>query len=381
MNVRQNKIAAFAALGLTGALALSACGNGGSNGGDTSGDGDPGQAVEGGLGELSGELAGAGASSMQTAQTTWTESFMGLAQAEGGDLQITYDSVGSGTGREQFLGGAVQYAGSDAPLDEDELEEAADVCQGGEAIDLPVYISPIAIVYNLEGVDDLNLSPEVIAEIFNGDITSWDDEKIAADNPDADLPDTDIVPVHRSDSSGTTENFTNYLVETAGDAWPHEESGDWPISGGQSGDGTSGLISVVEGGNGTIGYADAGQAGNLSIANLKVGENYVELSPEAAAQAVESSPREEGRGEHDIVVDLDRSIEDDGAYPLVLIAYMIVCDTYADQETADKVKGFTTYVISEDGQNAAAENAGSAPLSESLREDAQAAVDSISAAG
>jgi phosphate transport system substrate-binding protein len=376
VNVRKNKLVSLAALGLVGGLALTACG-GGSDAADGSGGSDAGGAAAGGYAELSGNLAGSGASSAQNAQTAWSESFMGLAQAEGGDIQVTYDPTGSGTGREQFLSGQVQFAGTDAALDEEELAASADQCNGEQAFDLPVYISPIAVVFNIEGVDSLNLTPEVIGGIFAGDITNWNDEKIAESNPDAELPDLAIVPVHRSDDSGTTENFTEYLSETAPDAWTHGPVETWPISGGQSGDGTSGMISTVEGGNGTIGYADASQAGNLGTAAIQVGDQFVEYSADAAAKAVDVSPREEGREDNDIVVQLDRTTEEDGVYPIVLVSYLALCGSYADSAQGEAVKAYASYIVSEEGQKASAEAAGSAPLSEELSTEAQAAIDAI----
>lgn len=367
----KNKLTALAALGLAGGLALSACSSG-----DPAANGGGGSDGGGEQGAASGQLAGAGASSAESAQGAWTQNFKALNP----DAQVTYDAVGSGAGREQFLGGGVQFAGTDSALSEEEIEQSAEVCQDGAAFDVPAYISPIAIVYNLEGVDDLQLSPETIAGIFDGEIKNWDDEAIAEDNPDADLPDTSITPVHRSDDSGTTENLTEYLSDTAGDAWPHDPAEEWPSEGGQSGDGTSGLVSVVEGGDGTIGYADASKAGNLGIAKLKVGDEYVEYSPEAAAQAVEASPREEGREENDIAIELDRTLDDPSTYPLVLVSYIALCDTYEDQETADLVKAYAGYVVSPEGQQASGEAAGNAPLTEQLSSDATASIEAITSA-
>ncbi|WP_193107316.1 phosphate ABC transporter substrate-binding protein PstS [Brachybacterium sp. FME24] len=375
MNVRKNKLVSLAALGLVGGLALTACG-GGSAAEEGNGS-DGGGAAGGGYAELTGNLAGAGASSAQNAQTAWTESFMGLVGAEGGDLSVTYDPTGSGTGREQFLSGQVQFAGSDAALDEEELAGSTEVCNGEQAIDLPLYISPIAVVFNLEGVDSLNLPADVIGGIFAGDITKWNDPKIAEANPDADLPDLDVVPVHRSDDSGTTENFTDYLSKSAPDAWTHGPIETWPIEGGQSGDGTSGLISTVEGGNGTIGYADASQAGNLGIAAIQVGEEFVEYSADAAAKAVDVSPRAEGREENDIVFDLDRTTTESGVYPIVLVSYLVVCGSYADAAQGEAVKEYASYITSPEGQQTAADNAGSAPLTEELSTEVHEAIDGI----
>ena len=377
MKVRKNKLVSLAALGLVGGLALTACGGGAEEGNGGSAGSDNGGAEAGGYAELTGNLAGSGASSMQNAQTAWTESFMGLVGAEGGDLQVTYDPTGSGTGREQFLSGQVKFAGTDAALDEEELAASTEQCNGEQAFNLPVYISPIAVVFNLEGVEALNLSPEVIGGIFAETITNWNDPAIAELNPDATLPDLPIVPVHRSDDSGTTENFTEYLSENSPEAWTHGPIETWPIDGGQSGDGTSGLISAVEGGNGTIGYADASQAGNLGTAAIQVGEEFVPFSSAAAAKSVDVSPREEGRAENDIVVSLDRTTTEEGVYPIVLISYLALCGSYADSAEGEAVKAYASYIISEDGQAVGEQNAGSAPISDELRTEAQAAIDGI----
>src|SRR3954466_635062 len=162
----------------------------------------------------SGTIAGAGSSAQQAAQEAWKANF----ESANSDATVSYDPIGSGGGRDQFIaGGATAFAGSDSPFDSDELPKATQRCQGGGAdlVQIPDYISPIAIVYNLSGVDNLQLSPEVTAKIFKGEITKWNDPAIAADNAGVDLPDTEITPVHRSDESGTTANFTDYLHEAA----------------------------------------------------------------------------------------------------------------------------------------------------------------------
>lgn len=373
MNVNKKFISA-AALTLTGAFALAACGGGSTGGEEAKGGGSEngGQSAN-----VSGSLAGAGASSMEDAQGA----FLGGFTAQNPEAQVTYDAVGSGKGREQFLSGATSFAGSDAAMDDEELKKSKDRCVGGKAFDVPVYISPIAVVYKLDGVDNLQLSPDTLAKIFSGDIKKWNDEAIQKDNPDAKLPDKAIVPVHRSDKSGTTENFTEYLSKVAPKAWTHGPIETWFEDGGQSGDGTSGLVKTVKGGDGTIGYADASKAGDLGTAKIKVGEEYVEYSADAAAKAVETSPRIEGRDENDIALELKRETTESGAYPIVLVSYMVMCDTYEKKEEADLVKAYASYVVSEQGQNDAAQAAGSAPLSAKLREDAQKSIDGIKAKG
>lgn len=360
-----------ASLLLVGGLVLTGCGASGDPAAAGSGTGSD-------AGGSAAQLAGSGSSAQEAAQNAWTQNYIATHPGS----QITYEAVGSGTGREQFISGAVSFAGSDDAMDADEIAKASQTCQGGEAFDVPVYISPIAIVYHLDGVKDLQLSPATIAGIFSGTITSWNDPAIAKDNPDATLPDTKIVPVHRSDKSGTTGNLTDFLTETAPDAWQPGRVEEWPFKGGQAGEGTSGLISTVQGGEGTIGYADFSKAGDLGVAKVKVGDAYVAPTAEGASKAVEASPRDtEGRGDKDVVVKVDRTQTDKDIYPLVLVSYLVACDTYADAATADAVKAYGTYVVSADGQKAAAENAGSAPLGDKLSADAAASLGSISAKG
>jgi phosphate transport system substrate-binding protein len=353
---------------LAGTLALAACGASNEENAADSGS-------TSGSTELSGTLVGAGASSQQAAMQGWTAGYSGVQSG----VTVNYDPVGSGGGREQFLEGGTDFAGSDAALDEEELAQAEERCGPSGVFELPNYISPIAVIYNLEGVDELNLSPATVAGIFDQQITTWNDPAIAADNPGATLPDQAITPVNRSDESGTTENFTEYLSAAAGEAWPHEASGDWPVAGGEAAQGTSGVVSAVGAGNGAIGYADLSQAGDLGVASIGVGGEFVAPSPEAAAAVVENSERVPGRGEYDFAIDLNRDTTGSGEYPIVLVSYHVGCVEYDDQEKADLVKDFMTYVISEEGQQAAAEAAGSAPISQGLREQAQGAVDAITA--
>ena len=354
---------------LASTLALSACGaaneadDAGGNGGDDS------------TGQLSGTLNGAGASSQEAAMQGWRAGFESVQ----GDVTVNYDPVGSGGGREQFIAGGVDFAGSDAALDDEELTAAEERCGASGVFELPNYISPIAVVYNLEGVDDLNLSPATLAGIFAGEITTWNDPAIAEDNPDAELPDTAVTPVHRGDDSGTTTNFTQYLSAVAGDVWTSEPDGEWPLDGGEAAQGTSGVIAAVGAGAGAIGYADLSQAGDLGVANVGVGEEFIAPSPEAAAAVVEGSELISGRGDYDFAYEINRETTASGEYPIVLVSYHVGCIEYEDQETADLVKAFMQYVISEEGQQAASETAGSAPISDSLREQAQGAVDAITA--
>ncbi len=350
-------------------ISLTACGA--ANESDTgSGDG----AAAGGL---SGDLNGAGASSQEKAQGAWATGFQG---ANDGNVTVNYDPVGSGDGRTNFISGGTSFAGSDSYLndDEGELSGARERCNGEDPIEVPAYVSPIAVVFNVKGVDALNLSADTLARIFDGKITTWNDRAIAAENPDAELPDLAITPVHRSDDSGTTKNFTDYLGK-ASDSWSYDAADAFPVQGGEAAEGTSGVISAVSGGKGTIGYADESQAGELSVVSVKVGEEYVAPSAEGAAKVVEASPAAEGRAEVDMAVDVDRETTEPGAYPVVLLSYLIACQTYADEAEADLVKGYLSYIVSDEGQAAASEEAGSAPLSSAVAERARGIVEGISA--
>ena len=139
------------------------------------------------------------------------------------------------------------------------------------------------------------------------------------------------------------------------------------------------MVSAVTAGNGSIGYADLSQAGDLGVANIGVGGEFVTPTPEAAAAVVENSERLEGRGQYDFAIEVARDTAESGNYPIVLVSYRIGCIAYDDQEKAGLVADFMGYVISEEGQQAAAEAAGSAPISDALREQAQTAVDAITA--
>ena len=321
---------------------------------------------------LSGTLNGGGASSQEAAVASWQKGF----QSANPDVTVNYDPIGSGGGREQFLSGGINYAGSDAYLDDEELAKAEERC-GGPVVEVPTYVSPIAVIYNLEGVDELNLTPETIGGIFEGKVTQWDDPAIKADNPDAKLPASKITPVHRSDDSGTTENFTDYLDAASGGSWTGGVVETWPVKGGEAAEGTSGVVSAVTNGKGTIGYADASQAGDLGTAAVKVGDDFVEYSPEAAAAVLDASKPVSGRGETDLALKIDRKVDVKGVYPVVLVSYQIACQQYDDAASAELVKAWLAYVTSADGQATAAKDAGSAPLSEAVGEKVQAAVESI----
>ncbi|MFC0680862.1 phosphate ABC transporter substrate-binding protein PstS [Lysobacter korlensis] len=371
MNIK--RYGSVAAVALAGTIVLSSCAaneapaNTGTD--STNGGGAP-------ASELEGNLSGIGSSAVGAAQEAWIAEF----QDKNPGVTINYAAEGSGAGREAFLAGAANanFAGSDRAFNDEEVAAGGwGACASDEIVELPLYISPIAVVFNLEGIETLNMDAATIAGIFNGDITTWDDEAIASQNEDADLPDTAITPVHRSDDSGTTENFTDYLFQAAPDVWTHEPDGLWPIEGGEAADGTSGVIDAVSNASGTIAYADASRAGDLGTVAVEINGEYLEFSPEAAAAIVDASPRAEGRSAGDLAYELDRT-PDEAAYPIALVAYLIGCQDYSDDAVGELVKAYFSYMASEEGQQTAAESAGSAPISDAVRTEVESAIESIS---
>jgi phosphate transport system substrate-binding protein len=363
------KLLAFA---VCGALALGAAACGGD-------DDDNGGSSSGSSSSLSGEIAGAGSSAQQAAQEAWIAKF----QEANSGVTISYDPVGSGAGREQFISGGSVYAGSDSPYstEENELSKAKSRCtkSGGTLVQVPNYISPIAIVYNLSGVDNLQLSPDTIAGIFAQKIKNWNDPKIKADNPGVNLPDTKITPVNRSDKSGTTKNFTDYMSKTAPSIWTSEPDDVWPLKGGEAAAQTSGEVEAVGQGDGAIGYADESQAGDLGVAKIKVGSAWVKPSADGAAKVLELSPLDKDVSDSKTIFayKIDRTTTEAGTYPLMLVSYLSGCTKYDSSGTTNIVKNYFKYVISTDGQQAAAQNAGSAPLTAKVTQQIQPAVNAI----
>ena len=333
--------------------------------------------------ELSGTLIGAGASSQAAGMQGWQAGF----QAANPSVTVEYDPIGSGGGRETFLSGGSDFAGSDAFLKDDEFEQSIERCAGDQgAINLPHYISPIALPYNLPSIEGqtLNLTPELVAGIFANQITNWTDPAIAEVNPDIEFPDLAINPVHRSDDSGTTENFTDYMAQTAPDIWTFGAIEPWDTDGPGGGEGapqTSGVVAAVNAGEGSIGYADASQIGDLPAAAVGVAGEFVEFSPEAAGRIVDASERLQGRNDFDFAIEVNRNPDSADTYPIALVSYHIVCLQYEDQETVDLVKAFMTYVGSEQGQADGAAAAGSAPISAEVRADILVSLDAITVAG
>lgn len=366
------RTAAVLGIVAAGSAALVACGDdSGNDSTETTANGS-GDASASGLSGTTGQLVGEGASSQQNAMDYFNIKY----QEATGDSSLAYTPSGSGSGRTNFVGGQVDFAGSDSPLSEDQVEPAAERCGGNEAWHLPFVIGPVAIAYNLEGVDDLNLSIPTVAKIFSGEITTWNDEAIAAENEGVELPDTEISVVYRSDESGTTDNFQQFLTTAAPDDWDTEGQ-NFPTEVGAGANGSNGVANEVAAIDGGITYVESGfaQQQGLGIANLDFGSGPVELNSENVGTALDALEfQTEG---HDMVVDTEALFaqNQEGSYPLVLTTYEIVCSAGYDEETSNLVKDFLTVAL--DSQDEDLEALGYIPVTGTHHERLTEAVEAI----
>lgn len=292
--------------------------------------------------------------------------------------QLNYTKSGSGKGISAFTAGQIDFGGSDAPLDEAETQEAAQRCGGNEPWNIPMVIGPIAMSYNLPGDPQLTLTPDVISQMYQGEITNWNDPAIAELNPDEQLPDMRITPFFRSDESGTTENFQQYLDTATDGGWQGEgkQFGDGDTVG-QGRDGSDQVVQSVDGTPGGITYAEWAFPKNLGlgIADLDSGSGPVDLNTDTVGRAVEAA-NIEGEG-HDLQLDLDSiyGTSEPGAYPLLLNTYEIVCSDGYEPETAQAVKAALTVAAHSDPEQL--EEAGYVPLPEQLKQQVLDSVDAI----
>ena len=205
--MKLQRLGILAGIALTATVALAACGTDNNSGNTPS---VIGTAAAGPI-VASGTLNAQGSTAQANAIAQWIKDYN--AQCSG--ATINYQATGSGAGQPAFIPGTADFAGSDSALSRPTSRSADDARQAGPAIHLPMVVGPIAVVYNVSGVTNLQLKPATLAGIFAGKITTWNDPAIAADNPGVKLPSTKITAVHRADSSGTSDNFTNYLSQTA----------------------------------------------------------------------------------------------------------------------------------------------------------------------
>ncbi|MFD8520172.1 phosphate ABC transporter substrate-binding protein PstS [Streptomyces capillispiralis] len=360
---RKNRRAlAFGALAVSGALALTACGSD-DTGGNSEGGGSSATAQAGNIdcGDAKGQLQASGSSAQKNAIDAWVKQYSAACK----DVQVNYNPTGSGAGITAFLQGQTAFAGSDSALEAEEIEQSKKICKDGQGVDLPMVGGPIAVGFNVPGVDSLVLDASTLAKIFDSKITNWSDEAIAKLNPDAKLPDLKIQAFHRSDESGTTDNFTTYLKEAAPKDWSYEPSKAWEAKGGQSAQGSSGVAQQVKQTSGAISY--------FELSYAKDGLKTVDIKTEAAepvkatienATAAIGAAKVVGTGK-DLALELDYTPAAAGAYPIVLVTYEIVCDKGNKAETLPATKSFLNYMASEDGQALLAD-AGYAPMPEEI---------------
>ena len=290
--------------------------------------------------------------------------------------KIEYNPTGSGAGIKNFNAGLVDFAGSDSALKTDEATAAAARCKTNAAWNLPMVVGPIAFSYNLKGVDKLILNADVLAKIFQGKITTWNDPAIAALNAGVTLPSDKIVVFYRSDESGTTENVSKYLKATAPTVWTADASKAWKGVGGEGKNKSSGVAEAVKATSGSLGYMEWSYAtdNKLGIAQIDTGSGPVQLTSASVGKALEASSVT-GTG-NDLSLKLDYATKAAGAYPAVLVTYEIVCSAGLDSAKSAIVKDFLGYFASEAGQ-ASLEKLGYAPLPSSLRTKVASAVQAI----
>lgn len=351
--------------------ALSACGsdNNVTSSSTSASAGGSASAACGGKNTLSAEGSTAQQNAIAVFNQVWGQNCAGK--------NLSYNPTGSGAGVNQFIANQVDFAGSDSPLSKDQPEQAATRCAGNPAWNLPLVFGPVALAYNVPGVDKIVLNADLLAKIFTGAVTNWNDPAIAALNAGASLPDTKIVPVYRSDSSGTTDNFQKYLGIAAPQSWTKGAGKEFQGGAGEGAQKSAGVVQAVQATPGSIGYVEQGfvtQAG-LPMAQIDTGAGAVELTDDSAGKAIEGAKfAAEG---NDLVLDMTSiyGTTTPGAYPLVLATYEIVCSKGYDADTAAAVKSFLT-VAANEGQ-AGLSAAGYSPLPEAFKARLLSAVGAI----
>jgi phosphate transport system substrate-binding protein len=372
---RASQLAALAALAT---LSLTGCGSDPTSASEPAGAEPGSSANASGLACPEGKISAEGSS----AQANAINEVIADYNAQCGDkATIEYNPTGSGAGIKSFYNGLVDFAGSDSALKTEEkdgvieADKARERCQNNPAWNLPMVVGPIAFAYNIDGVDKLVLNAEVLAEIFNGTIKTWNDPKIAKLNSEAELPSADITVFFRSDESGTTENATKFLSEAGEGAWKDEPAKAWSGAG-EGKNKSSGVAEATANTKNSISYMEWSYAkdNNLSIAQLDSGNGAVELTGDTVAKAV-SEAKVEGKG-NDLSLELKYTDTAAGAYPALLVTYEIVCSKGLAPEKTAIVKDLLTFFSSPEEQSKL-EQLGYAPLPTDLQSKVQTAVAAI----
>jgi phosphate transport system substrate-binding protein len=363
-------VGAIAALVIAGG-GLTACGSDDNHRASTAvSPGEPAGSVPcGGKRELTGEGSTAQQNAIALFNQAWGQACPGK--------NVSYNPTGSGAGREQFIAGHVDFAGSDSPLIADQVGPAANRCHGSPAWSLPLVFGPVALVYNLAGVHTLVVTSDVLARIFTGAISRWNDPMLVALNPGTALPDAGIAPIYRADSSGTTDNLQKYLTADAPGSWTKGVGTEFQGGAGEGVQKSGGVIQAVRATPGAIGYVEKGfadQAG-LPSAQIDNGTGAVPLTADTARTAT-NLVRFVADG-NDLVLDLADmyTTKDRGAYPLVLATYEIVCSKGYDPATVAALNSFLT--VAADGGETGLAAAGYVPLPDKVKERLVSAIDAL----
>ena len=309
-------------------------------------------------------VSGAGATFPATLVQEWIKQYRGLAPG----VTINYQPIGSGAGIQQLTSRTVDFAGSDVPLKAGEVEATGGP---GAVVQVPWTAGGVAVEYNLPGVGDLRLSPEALAGIFAGGVTRWNDPAIKADNPNAALPAAGIQVVHRSDGSGTTQVFTDYLRAAAPQIWTFPPGKDWPAdTAGTGAKGSDGVTASVKQSPGAIGYAEPSypkQAG-LSMASIRnAAGRFLKPTADAVSAALAAAKvNPEG------TLTLNFTAPSAEAYPISSASYVMFYRSAPDPAKDTALRHFVAWAIT-DGQGLA-EGLDYAPLPEPLRAGALGAV-------
>jgi len=375
--VKLNRPCAALSLLAAGALVISACGSNNNASAPSPSPGAASPASAAGV-QCGGKktLKASGSTAQANAMTRFVNAF---EQACSGQT-LNYTANGSGAGISEFTGNQTDFGGSDVPLDPSRGEpEAAQKRCGSPAWNLPMVFGPIAITYNVRGVTSLNLDGPTAAKIFNGTIKTWDDPAIKTLNPNTNLPSTPIHVVFRSDQSGTTDNFQQYLDGASDGAWGKGAGKTFNGGVGEGAKGNDGTSAAIRSTDGSITYNEwsFAQAQKLNMANIitSAGPDPVSISPDSVGKTI-AGATVKGQG-NDLVLDTSSFYKPSqpGAYPIVLATYHIVCSKYPDAQTGQAVRAFLQAAMGP-GQNGLADN-GYVPIPDAFKPKLSTAVNAI----
>jgi phosphate transport system substrate-binding protein len=378
--MKLSRSARVGGLALVSALALGACGSDNNSSSSSSTSTGGAGAGSSSSAAVSGTINGEGSTAQKNALDEAISDFTG----QNAGAKVNYNATGSGAGIKSFNGGQADWAGSDSALKTDPADgattsETADAkkrCGGNDAWNLPLVAGPIAVAYNAPGVSKLVLTPQLVAQIFQGKITQWNDPAIAKANAGATLPNQKITVFFRSDESGTTENFEKYLAGAAPQDFTVKPSKKWAGTTGQGAAKSAGVAQGIKSTVGGIGYVEWSNAkdNDLGVAQIDNGGGAVELSAESAGKAVEAA-QPAGQG-NDLRLKLDYATKAPGVYPIVLVTYEIVCSKGLDSSKVPVLKSFLEYLASADTQKKLAD-IGYATLPDPVLEKVNTAIDAI----